>query len=170
MGQEKPTTVVIAPPDYDYKRYEAPDPNACTPNLRARMQTSGPQIYWAHVHKTALGGAKADILVPLGFPCNAFALVNALNALGQNSIFFHLRPLNKTYTGNGTNAIGTEEWIPLTNFPSGSTQPLWGILRFREKITQFYLDIGQEAGGGDFDITIACFNDDTVMFVGGQFT
>jgi hypothetical protein len=141
------------------------------PSIQSRPYLSGPQIAFMHISSRGVGGASADVLVSLPFPCNSFFLVaegSGGTPAGANTVFFHLKALNKNYVGNSITETGFEDWIAMT------AAQLSGVnyrtfIRFKEKINQFYLDIGQE-GGAKTDLVIACCADDAIVVSGGMWT
>lgn len=77
----------------------------------------------------------------------------------SDSLFFHFKPLNKGYAGNGITPNGTESWLPLMSQTAGQTKVGIGY-RFGHPLPiNCFLDIGQEAGGTDYNITFAVGND-----------
>lgn len=135
--------------------------------LKARQYLSGPQIFFAAVAATALG--QADVVVNVPFPANCFFVVSRKGGTENNSLFFHLTKLNKSYTtaNVATVATGAEQWISMNTLPATGPNYLT-VIRFREKINQFFLDIGAEGGAGP--ITIACVADDELQVNGGLYT
>lgn len=145
--------------------------NVCPPPMRSRPYQPGPTIYYMTIKKIALGGAKGDILVQLPSPCNTFFVASIDNAHQTDSLFWHQFPLGKQYSGNGIVEVGNEQWISLKSLNPGQPNS-FGMLRFSQLVTQFYLDIGHEAAGTDYFLTLACMNDtDTsVTLIGGRYT
>lgn len=143
-----------------------PDPAQCV-TQKARQYLSGPQVFFAQVAATTNG--QGDVVVKTPFPCNAFMVVSRKGGTENNSIFFHLTPLNKTYTSANVASVATgfEQWISMNTLPATGPNFL-SVIRFKELINQFYLDIGGEGGAGP--ITIACFTDDAMQVTGGLYT
>jgi hypothetical protein len=131
-----------------------------------RQLGTGPQIYFAPWQGQAIGGALADLYIQLPFGCKVFFLGSIKTP--QNSLYFHLIPLNKNYGGsNGVTVTGFEQWFPLTSFIVASgAQFYWSILRFKRPIQAFYLDTGNENGAANAG-TIVCVKDEEEMLVGG---
>lgn len=131
-----------------------------------RILGSGPQMYFAKWQGQAVGGALADLYIQLPFPCRVFFLCSILTP--QNSVFFHLEPLNKNY--NASNAIvptGTEAWFPMTDQAVSTVSPyFWTRLNFKRPIQAFYLDTGNENGAANFGV-ICCVKDEDEFNVSG---
>jgi hypothetical protein len=136
--------------------------------LRSRTYLSGPEIFYAIIQNPGPNG-QADVLVNLPFPCNSFFIVSRKGGTEANSIFFHLTKLNKLYaTPNvASTMVGTEQWISLNSLPSTGPNYLT-VIRFREKILQFYLDVGVEGGAGP--LSVGCLADDEMTISGGLYT
>ena len=74
----------------------------------------------------------------------------------------HFKPLNKTYPGgNAVTMVGNEEWYSFNNYggaaapPDGLKQPGTYFRFYGPMPPQLYFDIGQEAGGTNYQITLA---------------
>lgn len=150
------------------KRFQPPKP-VCNPEpVRSRMQPSGPQIFFVTVQSPGPNG-QADVLVQLPFPCNSFFIVNRKSGTENTTIFFHLAKLGKSYsTANvASTATGLEQWISMNALPASGPVYLT-VIRFKEKILQYFLDIGNEGGPGP--ITIANVADESMRLTGGLYT
>jgi hypothetical protein len=114
------------------------------------------------------GPALADVLVQLPFPSRYIRIVSCLNAALANTLFFHFAPLRRSYSGTGTGPYsGNENWIPMCNWVSALQNTKLGFtIKLCFPITQFYLDVGFEAGGVDHNLTFLCSND--VDFISDQ--
>jgi hypothetical protein len=144
----------------------------CPPNttLHSRQLSFGPEIQYIHIRKIAIGGAVADFItqiapLPLG-PSNSWDLMFlSCDPIHINdTLTFHFKPLYKgapNYAGgNAVTMTGAEEWYIFNNSniaasPAGIKQP-GNYFRFYGPMPpQLYWDIGQEAGGTDYSITLA---------------
>jgi hypothetical protein len=143
------------------------DPATCQ-NLKSRDYLSGPLVFYALVQNNGPNG-QADVQVNTPNPCNCFFIVSRKGGTEANSIFFHLTKLNKSYTtvNVATTASGFEQWISMNTLPASGTNYLT-VIKFKEKINTFFLDIGFEGGAGP--ITIACVADDELSVNGGLYT
>jgi hypothetical protein len=148
------------------KRYQAPKP-ICDPEpVRSRQQPSGPQIFFQTI-QNAGPNAQADVLIQCPFPCNSFFISSVKGGTETSSVMFHLAKLGKNYIAPAINAVGNEPWISLNINPAAG--PIYRtVIRFKETILQFFLDIGFEGGAGP--ITIACVADDAIQITGGLYT
>lgn len=149
------------------KPYQAPADadKECKPPVRSRQFLSGPDIAFIPVQ----GGvnAVADIPVNLPFPCNAFFVSAVKTGTEASSIMFHLTKIFKNYAAAAITATGTEPWISMTTLPAAG--PIYRtVIRFKEPILQFFLDIGAE-GGANTQITIAAVRDDSFQLNGGLY-
>jgi len=118
-------------------------------------------ISFQTVLKIAAGGAKPDVPVVFDFPVTKIWVASKDGAHISDSLYFHLGKLGKTYPGgNAIVPVGNENWFDLTLYSVGGGQQFLGkTIEFRKPITRAFLDIGQEAGGTDYFITIAGSND-----------
>lgn len=148
------------------KRYQAPKPICHPEPLRARQNLSGPQIFYATIQNVG-PNAQADVTVALPFPCNSFFINSVKGGTEASSVFFHLAKIQRQYAAAAISALGTEPWISLNTNPAGGPQ-YRTVIRFREKILQFFLDIGFEGGAGP--LTISCVADLDVQVTGGLYT
>jgi hypothetical protein len=135
---------------------------ACPPKSleRARLQINDPGIAFVTIQKIALGGAVADLPLNLPFPCNWIMVASIDPVHVSDSLYLHFKPLYKAYGGgNGVTVVGNENWLPMQS--QTATQNKTGIgYRFTNPLPiNCYLDIGQEAGGGNYFITFAVGND-----------
>ena len=118
-----------------------------------------PQVYFVTVRKIALGGAKPDIYVKFPQPINQLWVASKDNGHLPDSLYFHFITLGKRYTGNAIDPDGSENWFDLTYTADGGTRFKGKFLWFDTPFIDGYLDIGQEAGGGDYNLTLAgCYN------------
>lgn len=145
-----------------------PENPATCQNIRSRQYLSGPQIFYAVIQNPG-PNAQADVVVNTPFPCNTFFIVSRKGGTENNSLFFHLTKLNKSYTGVNvaTVATGFEQWISMNTLPASGPNYLT-IIKFKEKINQFFVDVGTEGGAGP--ITVACLSDDEISLTGGLYT
>jgi hypothetical protein len=143
---------------------------SCPPDttLHSRQLSFGPNIQFIHILKVALGGAVPDFLVQLPplppdkqFDDWTITFVSCATAHVNDSLFMHFKPLNKTYPGgNAVTMDGTEEWFSFNSWlasggPLGLKEP-GNSWTFRGPMPpQLYFDIGQEAGGVNYSITLA---------------
>lgn len=141
--------------------------SSCPPPIRSRQYVGGPTPNYVTVQSRGVGGASADLLVQLPFPCSVFFIASMLAP--TDSVYFHLTALGKVYTANAITELGTENWIPMTSLiASGSIYR--AVIHLREPVKQFYLDLGQEAGGQQ-TLTIACYREiGDIEIVGGLYT
>ncbi len=148
------------------KRYQPPKPECNPEPLRSRMQPSGPQIFYFTFNNPG-PNAQGDLLVQLPFPCNSFFMTSVKGGTEASSIFFHLTRLGKIYGGAAIAAVGNEPWISLNTLPASGPN-YRTVIRFKEKILQYFLDVGFEGGAGQ--ITIANVGDDDLTITGGLYT
>lgn len=144
-----------------------PNDSTCS-TIKSRQYLSGPQIFYAQVQNPGPNG-QADVVVNTPFPVNSFFIVSRKGGTEANSVFFHLTKLNKNYTtvNVASTATGLEQWISMNTLPASGPNYL-SVIRFKEKMNQFFLDIGFEGGSGP--ITIACVADDELQVTGGLYT
>jgi len=148
------------------KRYQNPKPECDPQQLRSRQTLSGPQIFFFTFNNVG-PNATGDNLVQLPFPCQSFFISSVKGTTEASSVFFHLAKLLKTYASPTIVATGNEPWITLNTNPA--TGPNYRtVIRFKEPILQYFLDVGVEGGAGL--ITIANVNDDAVQITGGLYT
>lgn len=148
------------------KRYQPPKPECNPEPLRSRQQLSGPQIFYFTFNNTG-PNATADLLVNLPFPCNSFFLTSVKGGTEASSVMFHLSKIGRVYAAAAITALGTEPWISLNANPASG--PIYRtVIRFKEKINQFFLDVGVEGGAGF--ITLACVGDNDLQVTGGLYT
>lgn len=148
------------------KRFQSPKP-ICDPEpVRSRQSLSGPQIFFQTIQNNG-PNAQGDVLVQCPFPCNSFFLSSVKGGTEASSVMFHLTRIGRIYAVAAIAAIGNEPWISLNVNPASGPQ-YRGVIRFKEKILQFFLDIGFEGGAGP--ITIACVADEDVQITGGLYT
>jgi hypothetical protein len=148
------------------KRFQTPEAPCSPEPVRSRQTPSGPQIFFTTI-QNAGPTAQADVPVLLPFPCNSFFITSVKGGTENSSCFFHLTKLQKTYTLAAIAAQGTEPWISMNALPASG--PMYRtVIRFKEKMMQFFLDIGFEGGAGP--ITIACVGDDAIQITGGLYT
>jgi hypothetical protein len=92
--------------------------------------------------------AIADQLIQLPFPARYIRVVACNTTATQNTAFLHLAKLGKVYSGVGILMNGGETWIPLGNTPGGVQNKVGFTIKLCKPISQFYLDLGFEAGAG----------------------
>lgn len=148
------------------KRFQPPKPICNPESLRSRQTLSGPQIFYATIQNPG-PNAQADVFVPLPFPCNSFFIVAVKGGTEASSVFFHLQKIQRLYAVAAIAANGNEGWISLNTNPAAGPQ-YRTVIRFKEKIMGFFLDIGFEGGAGP--ITIACVADNDIQVTGGLYT
>jgi hypothetical protein len=120
-------------------------------------QTGGPQVGSLTFDFINPGHAISDFLVILPFPVKRLWLSAIATISKNNSYMFHFRPLNRSYNSNAVDVTGAEPWLPMR----ANTDPSWtNVLNFKKPISQFYLDIGFEDGGGSH-LTTFMFSDDS---------
>jgi hypothetical protein len=118
---------------------------------------SKPNIYYVTVTKVALGGAKGDVPFRITIPARWIMVASCDAGHVGDSLFLHFDQLGLTYTGNAITPVGNERWLPLFAVSSNRSKIGMGYLFDRPlPVNQdIYLDIGQEAGGGNYFITFA---------------
>jgi|SRR5277367_109621 len=120
-------------------------------------QTGGPQVGSLTLNFINPGQALPDFEITLPFPVSRLWLASIANGSKNNSYMFHFRPIGNTYNSNAVVPSGSEPWIPFRGF----TDPTYNnLLRFKKPITQFYVDVGFEGGGGSH-LTTFMFSDDS---------
>ncbi len=138
----------------------------CPPPIRSRGYVSGPDIVFINLtggNPNAIG----DVLVYLPMPCNSFFVSSVQAGREASSLMFHLTTIGRNYTTPAIAALGTEPWISLTTLPAAG--PIYRtVIRFKEPILQFYVDIGAE-GGVNTKFTLACVRDDNLLITGGLY-
>lgn len=118
------------------------------------------KISYQTILKIALGGAKGDIPVVFDFPVRKIWVASKDGAHLSDSLYFHLSRLGKTYPGgNSIVPVGNENWFDITLYAVSGQVFLGKVIEFAKPISRGFLDIGQEAGGTDYFITIAGSND-----------
>lgn len=145
----------------------APDSNDpakkiyCPPSTlpRSRVQINDPDLAYVHLHKVALGGAKGDVAVALPRPYNSIIIVSIDPVHQSDTLFLHFRPLYKTYVANAIIAVGNEEWLPMFSQVAAQSKLGCGYNFAKPMPLTIYFDVGQEAGGVDYEITFAVGND-----------
>lgn len=144
--------------------------SSCPPNLRSRPYVGGPQfVFVGPIVGQAVGGADADVHIVLPFPCRYFTIASILTP--QNSVFFHLKQLNKTYGSNAIVPTGKEQWISMTAQNVTTAAPYYLTeITLGTPIQDFYLDTGHENGGAN-TITLLCAAEpDAITLRGGAYT
>lgn len=121
-----------------------------------------PRIDFQVIRKIALGGSKADVPITFSFPVTKIWIASKDNAHLSDSLYFHFIPLGKAalYTSNSINPTGVEQWFDMTYTPAGNLSFFGKVLKFRTPFSSGYFDIGQEAGGTDYNICVAGANAD----------
>jgi hypothetical protein len=111
------------------------------------------------------GFAVGDVQVDFPFRPKFLSVVACDGAHLNDTLFFHLLPLGKTYNGLAITQTGSENWLPLS--PIGSNiSKVGAFIRFKNPMPQtVYFDIGHEAGGGvQYFITLAISTDDLELY------
>ena len=125
-----------------------------------------PRVDFQIIRKIALGGAKADVPINFSFPVSKIWIASKDTAHLTDSLYFHFVPLNKgvlyAASGNSINPTGVEQWYDMTLSPAGNLTFFGKVLKFRTPFTTGFFDIGQEAGGTDYNICIAGADGDVV--------
>ncbi len=135
----------------------------------SRQQPSGPQVFPLIIDKTGVfGGNFFDIPVALPFPCNTFFIASVQSGDEANSIIMYFNALNYPRGFPMTTLNGNEQIFWLTSFDA--IGPLYRtVIRFKEKITNFFVAIGSENGHLS-RYCIFCTNDDELSVRGGIYT
>lgn len=102
------------------------------------------------------GHAISDYLLKFPFPVTRFWISSIADVSKNNSYLAHFDPFGKVYPGNSIDPDGSEPWIPLI----ATTDPGWNnVLVFKKPISQIYVDIGFEDGGGSHKTTFMFCDD-----------
>lgn len=111
------------------------------------------------------GNAVGDVQVDFPFRPRFISVVACDGAHLSDTLFFHLLPLGKTYTGLAITSDGSEKWLPLSPI-AATISKIGAFIRFRKPMPQtVYFDIGHEAGGGvAYNITLAISDDDLELY------
>lgn len=131
----------------------------------------GVKIDYQLVRKIALGGAKGDVPVTFNFPVTQIWIASKDGGHLVDSLFFHFSKMGKTYTGNAVTLDGSEQMFDMTYTPANGNSFFGKMLRFRVPFTSGYFEIGQDAGGTDYNILVAGADGDIVeMFANNSGT
>lgn len=118
---------------------------------------SGPTIYYVTIKKIALGGAKGDVPFRVAVPARWLMVATCDAGHLNDGLYLHFSPTGKSYTSNGIVLVGNEPWLPLCDVQQAHSKIGMGY-KFSSPLpvnTDIFLDIGQDAGGGDYFITLA---------------
>jgi len=117
-------------------------------------------IYFVTISSGPAGNAKGDIPIHLPKPYGRIMLVSisATGGVGSRQ-YMHLTPLGKRYTGTSIAADGTEAWLSFRG-QGGVGDALSNMLKFRQGLQDFYIDLDFAAGGVSYFFTLACFDED----------
>jgi len=137
----------------------------CPPDMvqKSRQLSFGPEIKYIHIFKLVATGAQLNIPVniapmPLG-PDGTWSIMMVAcdNAHLEDSFFMSFNPVNSSgVAGNAIVPIGYEEWFPFQAITAAANNKVGIMYKFFGAVPPIiYFHVGQEAGGGNYQITLA---------------